>query len=86
MSKNIYRDIAKECKEIISSNTPEKSIELISNIEPTNFDGKKVGKKLAKKIYAIFSDDSVEYGPQYKNDINTYKNKVKKNLSRAIKS
>ena len=82
MRNNSHFDLAKECETIIKNNNPEKSMDLISNIIlPSN---KKVGKKLAFKIFIVYSDKSVKYDSKiYQNDINSFKRKVKKNVKIA---
>lgn len=82
MKNNSHTDLAKECETIIKNNNPEKSMQMISNIIlPSN---KKVGKKLALEIFMVYADKSVKYDAKiYQNNINSFKNKVKKNIKIA---
>ena len=83
MSSNII--LAKKCQTIIKNNTPEKSIDLISNIKNT-VNNKKFGKEKALKIYILYSSQSIEYdeekyrynGTQYSKDINSNIKKASK--------
>lgn len=82
MKNNSHVDLAKECETIIKNNSPEKSMQIISNIIlPSN---KKIGKKIALEIFTLYADKSVKYDPKtYQNNINAFKNKVKKNIKIA---
>jgi len=84
MKDGIYNELSLKCKQIISSNTPNKSIELISNIKLSN--GSKVGKEIALKIYKVYADESVEYDVKKdRNNITTYVDKIQTNISIAEK-
>jgi len=77
-----YSDLQKKCKNIIKNNTPEKSLDIISNIQ---FDNKgKVGMDNAINIYKCFAVKSIEWDDKYSNNITSFKNKVHKNLKNAI--
>ena len=85
MSNTSANNITKKCKEIIKNNSPQKSIDIISNIiNPV--DKNKFGPENALKIYKVLSDDSEEYDiNKYKNNINKYKNNVNNNINKASK-
>lgn len=75
--------LSKECQNIIKNNTPEDSIELISNIQ-SSINGKKLGKEKALKIYYLYADSSVEYEEKkYRFNISKYEKKVDNNIKRA---
>ncbi len=79
-----YADLSNECKKIIKNNTPEKSLEKISNIRVQNND--KLGINNAIKVYKYFSDYSVEWeNSKYSNNITSYKKKVDKNINKVVK-
>ena len=78
-----YSDLKKECINIIKNNTPEKSLEKISNIKIHK--DNTVGKDDAIKIYKFLSDKSIEWdNSKYSNNINLYKKKVNSNINKVI--
>lgn len=77
--------LAHECQNIIKNNSPEKSIDLISNIKHS-VSGEKFGKEKALKIYYLYSDQSVEYDVEkYRFNISKFTNKVNSNIKKAEK-
>ena len=72
-------------KNIIKNNDPEKSIKLISEFKLPE-SNKLIGKDGATKIYRNYAENSVEYdSKKYQNNINSYKQKVDKNISNSRK-
>ena len=78
-----YADFSNKCKDIIKNNTPEKSLEKISNLKIQN--NNKIGIDNAIKVYKCFSDNSVEWDDaKYSNNITSYKKKVNNNISKVV--
>ena len=72
-------------KNIIKNNDPEKSIKLISEIKLPE-GNKLIGKNGALRIYRNYAENSVEYdSKKYQTNINSYKEKVNKNISNSKK-
>jgi hypothetical protein len=84
MYNRTINDLTNNSINIIKNNTPEKSINMISNMT-LNDNKNKIGKTQALKIYKAYADESVIYDNKYKNDINRYKNNVEKNVNKATK-
>ena len=85
MRQGLYDGLSNKCKNTIKLNNPEVSIDIISNMKLPG-SSSKIGKESALKIYNLYSDESVEYKPsEYRNNINKYKGKVKKNINTAQK-
>jgi len=79
-----YFDLEKQCINIIKKNTPEKSLEKISNLKIYSKDNK-IGVNDAVKIYKCLSDESVEWkNSKYSNNITSYKKKVNNNVNKVI--
>ena len=85
MKNGTYEDLSDKCKIIIRNYSPQESIKMISKLQcPTN--GEKFGSDTAKKIYTAYSDDSVKYDSnKYRNNINSYTDTVKNNVSKSYK-
>ena len=80
-----YSALEKQCKNIIKNNTPEKSLEKISNLKIYCKDNL-IGKDDAIKIYKCLSDNSIEWdNSKYSNNISSYKKKINSNINRAVK-
>ena len=80
-----YSDLEKQCKNIIKNNTPEKSLEKISNLKIYSKDNI-IGKDDAIKIYKCLSDNSIEWdNSKYSNNIKLYKKKINSNINRVVK-
>jgi len=80
-----YSDLEEQCKNIIKNNTPEKSLEKISNLKIYSKNNI-IGKDDAIKIYKCLSDSSIEWdNSKYSNNIRLYKKKINSNINRAIK-
>lgn len=77
--------LARECQNIIKNNSPEESIELISNIQ-SSVNGKKLGYEKALQIYYLYSDQSVKYDQnKYRYNIDKFTKKVSINEKKAEK-
>jgi hypothetical protein len=85
MRQGLYDNLSNICKSTIKSNTPDDSINIIANMKlPGSSD--KIGKDSAYKIYNLYSDNSVDYDMEkYRNNISSYKKKVRNNINRAKK-
>jgi hypothetical protein len=76
-------NITNKCIDIINSNTPEKSIDLIANIK-SPLDNVKYGKKSALKIYKILCNKAINYSSEkYQNNIIEYQNEINDSINRA---
>jgi hypothetical protein len=77
-----YENLSNICKEIIKNKEPDDAIKLISNIKTE--DNCIIGKDAAKKIYKLYSKESVKYtSNKYSENITEYKKKVNKNIKKA---
>lgn len=80
-----FSGLEQKIKQIINKNNPKKSIILISKLKIPVLN-KIVGIDKALRLYALYSNESVDYDlKKYKNDINTYETKVNNNITQAKK-
>lgn len=77
-----YENLSNVCKDIIRNKKPEDAINIIANIKTE--DNSIIGKDTAKRIYKLYSKESVKYNSnKYSENITEYKNKVNKNVKKA---
>jgi len=77
-----YENLSNICKEIIRNKEPNNAINLIANIKTE--DNTIIGKDTAKRIYKLYSKESVKYNSnKYSENITEYKKKVNKNIKKA---
>ena len=80
-----YYLLEKKLKNIINTNNPKQSIDLMSKCRLPE-SNKEIGKETALKIYNSYSENSVKYdSKKYQTNINTYKEKVNNNVKVATK-
>ena len=85
MHNGLYDKLSIKCKSTIKSNSPQNSINIISNMKLPG-KSESMGKNNALKIYNLYSDHSVEYNSsKYRNNINSYKKSVQNNTNTARK-
>ena len=83
MRQGLYDNLSNKCKTAIKQNNPGDSVNIISNMKIPG-SGEKIGKTKAIEIYKLYSDESVKYDTnKHKNNINSYKNEVKKNINKT---
>ena len=84
--KKVVNNIINEIIDIIKNNEPEVAVNKIAKtINPLIQE--KIGKKNALKLYILYSDKSVKYDVhKYKNNINSFKDKVNENIKKAKNS
>jgi hypothetical protein len=78
--------IENQIKEIIIKNSPDDSINLISQINVPN-KNKVIGFDKALRLYKIYSNNSIKYNSKkYKNSYKNYTNDINSNINSAVKA
>jgi hypothetical protein len=81
-----YDLLETKIKDVINSNDPKKSINIISKMK-LPLSNKEIGKETALKLYKSYSENSVNYdSKKYQTNINSYKQQVNNNVKIANKS
>ena len=85
MKDGLFNKLTDDCKNIIKNNNPTKSIDIISNLKLKN--NSSIGNDNSFSIYKKYAEESINYDKKiYKNNINSYKEKVDTNINIAKKS
>ena len=80
-----YDLLETKIKNIMNTNNPKQSIDLMSKCRLPE-SNKQIGKEIALKLYNSYSEKSINYDPKkYQTNINSYKEKVNKNIKIANK-